>query len=167
MKKKILYIDMDGVLADFEHAIKIIEPSLDCSDYENSKEKVYAICKANPYIFHTLKPIPGALYCTKKLFQLYDVYFLSTPMWEVPLSFTGKREWIGEHFGADAEKRLILTHRKDLAIGDILVDDRLTNGAMFFTGKHIHFGTSEFPNWMATYMYLRGALDYDQLKSNS
>jgi 5'-nucleotidase len=49
---------------------------------------------------------------------------------------------------------LILTHRKDLNIGDYLVDDRLRNGAGEFQGKLIHFGTDEFPNWEVTLKYL-------------
>lgn len=68
-------------------------------------------------------------------------------MWLVPESFTGKRLWVEEHFGELATKRLILTHRKDLAIGDYLIDDRKANGAGEFTGVHIHFGTEHFPNW--------------------
>ena len=76
-------------------------------------------------------------------------------MWSVPNSFIGKRIWIENHFGDKAKKRLILTHRKDLNIGDYLVDDRLKNGAAEFTGTHIHFGTNEFPDWKITYEYLK------------
>jgi 5'(3')-deoxyribonucleotidase len=89
-----------------------------------------------------------------ELFNHYDVYFLSTPAWNAPMSFTGKRIWLETHFGKHAEKRLILTHRKDLAIGDYLVDDTLRHGVTEFQGIHIHFGTPEFPDWKVTLAHL-------------
>jgi 5'-nucleotidase len=158
MSKKILYLDMDGVIANFDKGIKDICPDLQTSDeypdYESRSLKVDSICEANPDIFHNLEPIEGAIDAVNKLFDEFDVYFLSTPMWNVPMSFMGKRIWLEKHFGEKAKKRLILTHRKDLNIGDYLVDDRTRNGAGEFTGEHIHFGTEAFPDWITTYQYL-------------
>ena len=158
MKKKILYLDMDGVIADFDFAIKEICPELETSDnfpdYETRSKKVDEIVENNLDIFHNLPPYEGAIDAVNKLFELFDVYFLSTPMWDIPESFIGKRIWIEKHFGEKAKKRLILTHRKDLNIGDYLVDDGLRNGASEFTGKHIHFETDKFPNWDVTFKYL-------------
>jgi 5'-nucleotidase len=158
MQKKILYLDMDGVVADFDKAIETFIPDLRTSDvyldHETRSAKVDAICESNPDFFHNLPPIEGAIEAAKKLFEIYDVYFLSTAMWNVPNSFTGKRIWLENYFGDLAKKRLILTHRKDLAIGDILVDDRLKNGAAEFKGLHIHFGTEKYPNWNVVLPYL-------------
>ena len=47
-----------------------------------------------------------------------------------------------------------ISHRKDLLMGDFLIDDRTKNGAAEFKGKHIHFGTDEFPNWNAVETFL-------------
>ena len=158
MSKKILYIDMDGVIADFAKGINDIDPSVDMSEntlaYEQRSDRVDQICAENRNIFENLEPMPDSIQYVKKLFDLYEVYFLSTPMWTLPESFTGKRIWIAEHFGDMALKRLILTHRKDLNIGDFLVDDRKHNGAGEFTGEHIHYGTGKFMDWKSVYEYL-------------
>lgn len=154
-RKKILYLDMDGVVADFDKAIKTFCPDLHTANYDDTHRKVDEICETNSDIFHNLPPIKGAMEAVSKLFDLYDVYFLSTPMWNVPDSYTGKRIWIEKHFGTQATQRLILTHRKDLAIGDFLVDDRTKNGVSEFTGIHIHFGTEQFPDWDVTFDYLQ------------
>ncbi len=158
-KKKILYLDMDGVLADFDGRMKELCPELYSSpeydDYEKKSDKIDELVAIAPRIFETLTPMNGAIDAVNELFSLYDVYFLSTPMWAIPESFMGKRIWLEKHFGENAKKRLILTHRKDLAIGDVLVDDRLKNGAGEFKGKHIHFGKKEYPTWKETLRELR------------
>lgn len=154
MKKKTLYIDMDGVVADFRGAIKDLVPEAFDGDHNSSFKLVNEICEDNPEIFDDLKPIQDAITRVDGLFDLYDVYFLSTPMWHVPESFTSKRRWIERHFGVHAEKRLILTHRKDLNIGEFLVDDSDWHGVKEFKGTHIHFGTDKYPDWNATYTFL-------------
>ncbi len=154
MQKKILYVDMDGVVADFDKAIKKLCPDVHTGDYESSADKVYELCIANPDIFQQLDPIPNSIMAVLALFPHFDIYFLSTPMYQVPNSYRDKRIWLEKHFGNHAEKRLILTHRKDLNIGHYLVDDRLRNGVENFTGEHIHFGTKDFPDWPIVVQYL-------------
>lgn len=158
MIKKILYLDMDGVIADFDFAITQICPELETSDkyqdYDTRSKIVHEIVEKKLDFFHNLPPYDGAIESVNKLFDLFDVYFLSTPMWSIPESYIGKRIWLEKYFGKKAKKRLILTHRKDLNIGHFLVDDRLKNGASDFTGEHIHFATEKFPNWTVTLKYL-------------
>ena len=153
--KDILYLDMDEVLASFRGGIIKLCPDFNPDDFKIHSEKVNTICEANPYIFHDLEPIKDAVPCVKELFPIYDVYFLSTPMWNLPLSYTGKRIWLEKYFGKDAERRLILTHRKDLNVGRFLVDDSLHFGVSEFKGEHIHFGTNKFPDWITTRDYLK------------
>lgn len=159
MSKKILYIDMDGVIADFDGAIKKYLPDLetgdDFPDYESRAVRVEALCIDKPTIFSELQPIPGAIQSVIELSVLFDIYFLSTPMWCVPQSFMCKRLWIEKYFGPVGEKRLILTHRKDLVIGDYLIDDRIRHGAGEFTGYHIHFGKNGFRDWKDVFIYLQ------------
>ena len=151
MKKKILYIDLDGTIANLGKAINKIRPDLDPTVYHPEIDDIF---EAHPNIFHDLDPMGGAVDAVMELLKHFDVYFLSTPAWNSPTSFAGKRIWLETHFGIHAEKRLILTHRKDLAIGDYLVDDTKRHGVEEFSGEHIHFGTEEFPDWEVTLPYL-------------
>lgn len=148
-KRKILYVDMDGVIADFENGLKNIVP-----DVIWDHDHVDKACEQHPYVFKFLPEIPGGIAAVNMLKIEYEILFLSTPMWNVPESYTDKRKWLRNKFGEWANKRLVLTHRKDLAIGDYLIDDRLTNGSESFTGEHIHFGTEKYPDWDAVLKYL-------------
>ena len=158
MEKKILYLDIDGVLANFDKAMDALCSGINAperrQDHERHKKQVLELCQRNPSVFEELEPIDGALEAVDKLFQLYHIYFLSSPMWFLPASFVGKRLWIENHFGEKAVRRLILTHRKDLCLGDYLVDDRIINGAANFGGTFIHFGSVQFPDWKTTLPFL-------------
>lgn len=149
--KKILYIDMDGVVADFEKGIKQYLPEWDSNLHGDKTDE---ICGSVNNFFLDLHPIEGAIDAINKLSIKYETYFLSAAMWNVPQSFTEKRLWIEKHFGSSFRKRLILTHRKDLNIGDYLIDDRTSHGAGDFKGKHIHFGKEEFPDWSSVEKFL-------------
>ncbi len=158
MIKKILYLDMDGVVADFEKGIRGLQPEMkEFSSFEDLKvlsDGFDLVCYANPEIYHHLPPVPGAIEAVRKLSAIYEVYFLSTAMWDLPESFTGKRMWVEKHFGDLGKKKLILTHRKDLMRGDFLVDDRTHNGAGEFEGELLLFGSEKFPDWEVTLKYL-------------
>lgn len=152
--RAIIYIDMDGVVADFDTEIKKVHPTIfEHEDGDYRGQVIDGICEADVNIFSRLQPLTGAIESVTTLQKHAEVYFLSTPMWGVPQSFTDKRLWIEQHFGDSAKKRLILTHRKDLNMGDYLIDDRLKNGAAEFKGKHIHFGSKDFPDWKSVIKY--------------
>ena len=61
---------------------------------------------------------------------------------------------VKKYLGEVAYKRLILSHHKNLNIGDFLIDDRTKNGAGEFKGELIQFGTDKFPNWSVVKRYL-------------
>lgn len=150
---------MDGVVANFD---KFVQPHLpgvdlgdgDSSDYEERSKMVDEIMAKDPKIFEKLELMDKAHESVMWLREHFDIYFLSTPVHKVPESYTGKRLWIKDKFGEWADKRLILTHRKDLCIGDYLIDDRLKNGSEKFSGEHIHFGQDPFSNWSNVINYL-------------
>jgi len=146
-KKKIIYFDMDGVLADFNKAVKErVTPEL-AVQYGENVDQI-------PGIFNDLEPVPGAIYAFKELSQHYDCYILSTAPWGNPEAWMEKRLWVEKYLGEEGYKRLILTHNKHLNRGDYLIDDRYANGADRFEGEHILFGSEKFKDWKAVLEYL-------------
>ena len=140
MTKKILYLDMDGVMVDFEGGIDKLTDA-EKIEWEGDYDK-------HPEIFSLMPPMPGALDAYDKLVNCgkYDVYFLSTVPWGNPIAAMHKIEWVKKYIPT-AFKNIIMSHHKNLNKGDILIDDRLRNGVEGFEGKHIHFGTEMYPNW--------------------
>ena len=124
--KKIIYVDMDGVISDFDKAAKeggwTHRPDL----------------KVN---FRNLELVPGAQDALLKLNQDFDIFIATTPPWSRPDVWGEKREWIGEHFPW-LKRKMVLTHRKDLLIGDILIDDSRWRGQPDFQGDWLWFGTA-------------------------
>lgn len=143
--KKILYIDMDNVLVDFSSAFsKLSEDTL--KEYDSRLDEV-------PNIFSLMEPMSGAIDAFNTLSEIFDTYILSTSPWENSSAWSDKLLWVKKYLGKNAHKRLILSHHKNLNSGDFLIDDRLKNGADKFQGKHLHFGTEEFPDWNAVLDY--------------
>lgn len=145
-RKKTLYIDMDNVLVDFPSGIYKLD--------EAARKKYQENYDNAPGIFALMKPVSGAVEVFNKLACKYDVFVLSTAPWENPSAWSDKLQWVKKHLGASAHKRLILTHRKDLHIGDYLIDDRKKNGAGDFKGELILFGSGRFKDWKSIEEYL-------------
>ncbi len=145
---KLLYIDLDGVIADFVLAMRT-HPLRHEPPYNEHPDKI-------PGIFRHLAPIKNAISAVNQILNSgqYEVYFLSTAPWGNPSAWTDKRLWLEEQFGDIINRKLILTHRKDLIKGDILIDDRGNNGADAFDGEWIHFGSERFPDWEAVLKFL-------------
>jgi len=144
--KKTLYIDMDNVLVDFPSAFPKLSTEI-LKEYDSRLDEV-------PGIFSLMEPMPGAVEAFNKLAMQFDTYILSTAPWENPSAWSDKLVWVKKYLGPNAHKRLILSHNKNLNVGDYLIDDRLKNGADEFKGEHVHFGQSEFPDWDSVLNYL-------------
>lgn len=143
--KKILYIDMDWVLADFKKWI------------ENYKEKWFdenAVFKNLENFFLDLPPIDWAIEAFYELFEYFDIFILSTAPWWNESAWSEKIKWVKKHLWEKAKKRLILSHRKDLNKWDFLVDDRLANWSEKFSWELIHFWQNWFENWEKIKKYL-------------
>lgn len=159
LKKKIVYIDMDGVIVDFGKAIK------DWFEKHPHLEERY---KTHPDhiqgLFRIAPPIKGAIDAVKKLHDSgkYDLFIATSAPWGNPQSLTDKRFWLEDYFDNIFHKKLFTTHRKDLLMGDYLIDDRLKNGAGEFKGKLLRFGydwennnsPNEYPDWDSILDYL-------------
>ena len=146
MTKKILYFDMDNVLVNFQSGLDQLSEEV-LQQYEGQLDNI-------PNVFSLMKPLDGALEAYTMLASTYDSYILSTAPWGNISSWSDKAAWVQTYLGYTAEKRLILSHNKNLNIGDYLIDDRTANGAAQFMGEHIHFGSAKFPNWKSVLNYL-------------
>ncbi len=146
MPKQILYIDMDNVLVDFKSGIN----RLTKAERKLFKDRLDEV----PGIFHRMEPMKDAVKSFQTLAKHFDVYILSTAPWENHTAWSDKLLWVKLHLGETAYKRVILTHHKNLNMGDYLIDDRTKNGVDKFTGEHIHFGKGEFKTWKAVVKHL-------------
>lgn len=144
--KKIVYVDMDNVLVDFPSGIERLS--------EDMRQEYDGRFDDAPEIFKHMDPIEGAVEGFIKLSEVYDTYVLSTSPWNNPSAWSDKLLWIKKHLGDHAYKRLILSHHKNLNMGDYIIDDRTKRGVDKFTGEHIHFGSERFPDWSAVLAYL-------------
>jgi 5'(3')-deoxyribonucleotidase len=144
--KKIVYIDMDNVLVDFQSGI----------DKQTKESRLLFEGRMDevPGIFSLMKPMPDAVDVFNELTAVFDVYILSTAPWNNPSAWTDKLNWVKQYLGESAHKRLILTHHKNLNKGHYLIDDRDKNGADEFEGELMKFGSDQFKNWMAVRDYL-------------
>lgn len=146
--KKIVLVDMDNVLVDFQSGIYRLSEKT-CNTYKGRLDEV-------PGIFSRMDPMEGAIEAYHWLAEQFDTYILSTAPWGNPTAWTDKRNWVEKYLPGPAHKRLILSHHKNLVMGDYLIDDRTARGVDRFTGMHIHFGSDRFPGWKEVKVFLEG-----------
>ncbi|MFE8073405.1 hypothetical protein QQM79_20290 [Marinobacteraceae bacterium S3BR75-40.1] len=145
---KIIYIDMDDTLCDFQGAFAKALNERPEMPYPQSQYRFFA----------NLQPIEGALEVFTAMIRsgVYDPYILSAPSLRNPFSYAEKREWVEAHLGSDVCNRLILCAHKGLLRGDLLIDDKVLGmGQENFEGQIIQFGSSKYPDWVS----VRNALD--------
>jgi 5'-nucleotidase len=149
--RKLMYIDMDGVVADFDKGAVAWAANLGISPEQFIEQKRYR----QPNFYFELELIEGAKEAIQELDTMYEIAFVSAPSWGNPHSFTEKRLWIEKYFGQWAKKRMDLSFRKGNYMGHVLIDDRTKYGAGDFIGEHIMFGTEPFKSWPDVVQYLK------------
>jgi 5'-nucleotidase len=146
--KKVVYVDMDNVLVDFQSGIDAISPELRIQ-YAGNLDEVSGI-------FSLMKPTENAIESYHWIAEHFDAYILSTAPWLNPSAWLDKLAWVKKHLGEPAHKRLILSHHKNLLKGDYIIDDRTARGVDKFEGFHIHFGPEgDFKNWFDVTSFLK------------
>ena len=143
MKKLRIFIDMDGVISDFDKA---------------SKYPPVGSKKVRPDLwvdYLHLDIIPGAEEAVEYLNKHHEVFIASTPPWSRIQVWADKRAWLEQWF-PDLKRKLILTHRKDLLIGDVLIDDSRFRGQPDFKGHWFWFNKDwENKNWKACLEFIK------------
>ncbi len=137
LKDIIVFVDMDGVLADFYTLyLKMLE-----------QEPEIKYPQSQWGFFRNLEPIKDAIDTYKWLNSVCRTHILTAPSYMNPLCYTEKRDWVGTYLGMDAANKMIICGYKNLCKGDYLVDDNYTGkGQDLFEGVLLHFH-QETNNW--------------------
>ena len=105
--EKRLYVDMDGVLVDFNSGVNRLSTRM-YELYKGHPDKA-------PGVFALMDPVPGAIDAIERLADHFDVYILSTAPWDNPSAWSDKLNWVILHLSDYFTKRLILCHHKELS----------------------------------------------------
>lgn len=134
MEKLVLLLDMDEVVVDFTRAW--INRFRDKSGITLNREdwvawdlkrilpeevfEGFVATLREPGFFRHLPPMEGSIEGIRQLNERYDIVFLTASS---QYAYNDKFHWIEEHLPFVTKPNLILTHRKDLVLGEYLVDD--------------------------------------------
>lgn len=131
MKRKI-FLDMDGVVVDFD-------------GYAKKHGLTADQIKAEGYRYGHMEPMPGAIEGVRALLALgYDVFLATKPATGIAAGYAAKAQWVFDHL-PELQRHLIITHDKGVlgAEWDVLVDDRPWRANCFdFEGALVHFSAA-------------------------
>ena len=145
MGSKVIYIDMDEVLADFSGS-----KDLPLNNKVYSPPQMYV-----PGFFLNLEPVRG---CHEVVHQLikdgWDVQILTQPVAMSPTSYTEKSQWVLKHFPVLASK-INMTQNKGNFVGAYLIDDSIKWKEPFEAngGKFLHFQLDDLSENMWNSIY--------------
>jgi 5'-nucleotidase len=145
--KEMVWIDMDGVVADFVPKATEEAEKMGLTFQEFADRSEYRYIEG---FYRGLPLIPGAKEALEKLETSgkYELCFVSAPSWGNISCFSDKRVWVEEHFPS-FYKKMDLSFHKGHYLGHYLIDDRTKYGAGEFIGEHIMFGNEQYPDWDA------------------
>ncbi len=141
MNKKIILIDMDGVLADFEKGFLQAwqkkfphHPHVPLEErktfylmesYPGGLEKEIESIFSAPGLFENLNIISGGKGALAKMKALgHEVFICTSPFSKYENCILEKYHWVSKNLGYEWTKRIIVVKDKTLIYGDILIDDK-------------------------------------------
>jgi len=135
-----VFIDMDGVIVDFDA-------------YAKSQNLTGEEIKKAPGSYLKMNPIPGALSAVRSIIGMgYEVWLATKPPTGIPFAYADKVSWVLIHL-PELKRRIILTHDKGLLgnSDDFLIDDRPHKAnCEKFTGTMIVFTPGYWPTILHT-----------------
>jgi 5'-nucleotidase len=169
VQKRIVLIDMDGVLADMDEQIRLLTghnvAQRETELLPASAEKAARAAWTKPGFFRSMPFVPGAKTAVQALLkdERFDVRFCTTPLSSSETCASEKILWIEKYFGKRASHRVVLTNDKTLVRGWILIDDRFPaeKGSLVPEWRHVIFDHPS--NRARPGPRLRGWADLDRL----
>lgn len=122
--RRTIYVDLDGVMADFDAAF----PTLFGLDHRLlADDEMWRHINNHPSFFRDLPPMQGAVAFFHSIHHLNPVILTACPKSNYPLAAMQKRQWVREHLSATCLVLPVLGGRhKPLFMhqpGDVLIDD--------------------------------------------
>ena len=125
----IVYLDMDGPLANFDKAIEGAKLNAEGDP----------VCMFEKGFFRNLEVTPGAKHAVDIISGMdCELYIASKPSTKNLWSATEKYQWIEEHFPT-LLRRIFLTCDKGFLKGDLLIDDDAKRWRKGFQGTFVEF----------------------------
>ena len=142
MKRKVIAVDVDSVLADFvtpliEHINKMFGTSYKNEDVTDFDIENNLIPKSDSFRFwksfgedvrvhDILEPIPGSVEGISLLSEVADVFIVTSPLATAPTWTYDRDVWLMRHFGIP-KNRIAHIHEKFRIRSDFFVDDKMEN----------------------------------------
>lgn len=126
-----IFLDLDGVLADFDKGAGIILGTDNTYKWEfiHGGNRFWEVLNSFPNFFGSLPLMPDALELWQAVGKRKPTILTALPRQDAASVDAQKRAWVAKHLGADIE--VITCETKDkpkfCQKGDILVDDRSVN----------------------------------------
>lgn len=118
-----LYLDLDGVMADFDAHFPAV---FDCDHRSMADDAMWERINSHNSFFRDLPPCPGALEFFRAIAHLDPIILTACPRTNYAAVAGQKRAWVREHLGDLVVLPVMGGRNKPLfmhAPGDVLIDD--------------------------------------------
>jgi 5'(3')-deoxyribonucleotidase len=133
--------DVDDVLANYKQGfiaavnasgVRQLKPDHVFTDWDLSKslglteeedDEVYMLIN-QPGFAQNLAPLPGAVDGVRKIMEIADVLFVTSPLKTSPTWGYDRMHWLQKYFGEELGKKVVSTAEKHAIDGDFLCDDK-------------------------------------------